>query len=493
MSVSVIIPARNETYLQRTIENVLANAEGEVEVIAICDGYWPEPPIQDDARVVLIHHTVARGQRQSINEAARIAKGKYVMKLDGHSAVDKGFDIKLAADCEYDWTVIPRMYNLDIETWKPKFIDDSVQAIRKGKLHDYMYIGWNDKGEFRTLYYPGRINRELHQRTELIDDTMSCMGPCFFMHKDRFWELGGCDEDHGGWGQQGIEVALKAWLSGGSLKVNKKTWFAHWFRGGGGPGWPYQMSGNAVAAARLYSRDLWLNNKWPLQKRTIEWLVDKFDPPGWEERMEETRKKTAQDRADDINKILYNHIHRHSKNEPRWRGVQLMKFPTDLLLYEQTIWNNKPDFIIECGTMYGASALFFADMLEMTGKGKVISIDVVERERPAHPRVEYITGSSIHKEVIEQVREKIGNGTCMAILDSNHHRIHVKRELHAYAPMITKGQYIVVEDIHFVHPYEKGPGPAVDWFLNTHEGFKKEDVTEQFLVSISRDGWLRRA
>jgi hypothetical protein len=100
------------------------------------------------------------------------------------------------------------------------------------------------------------------------------------MHKDRFWELGGCDENHeGGWGQQGVEVSCKAWLSGGALKVNKKTWFAHWFRGN--QGFPYSISGNQIERVRKYSRDLWLNNKWKKQIRPFQWLIDKFDPPGW--------------------------------------------------------------------------------------------------------------------------------------------------------------------------------------------------------------------
>jgi len=41
---SVVIPARKEMFLQRTIESVLSNIEADTEVIAVCDGYWPDPP-----------------------------------------------------------------------------------------------------------------------------------------------------------------------------------------------------------------------------------------------------------------------------------------------------------------------------------------------------------------------------------------------------------------------------------------------------------------
>src|SRR4030042_3130186 len=136
MLISVIIPARNEVYLQKTIENVLSNAEGEIEILVMLDGYIPEPQIvTNDNRVIVVHYEKSIGQRQVINAGARMAKGKHIMKLDAHCAVDKGFDVKLANDCEYDWTVIPRMYNLDHETWKPKL----------HKKTDYMYIG-NGKG-----------------------------------------------------------------------------------------------------------------------------------------------------------------------------------------------------------------------------------------------------------------------------------------------------------------------------------------------------------
>lgn len=276
---SVIIPSRNERYLEQTIRNVLENARGEIEILAVLDGWLPEPEIKiGDDRVVFLHFPESIGQRQAINCAARQAKGKYIMKLDAHCAVDEGFDIKLAADCPYNWTVVPRMYNLDIGTFKPKL----------HKVTDYMYMRVREDGQFRAEYYTGSEYRTRHNKPELIDDTMCCMGPCFFMHKERFLELGGCDENHGGWGSQGIEVSCKAWLSGGALKVNKKTWFAHWFRGGSGPGFPYSISGRAVEHARRYAKDLWTNNKWPQQKRNFQWLLDKFNPPGWESQLVHT-------------------------------------------------------------------------------------------------------------------------------------------------------------------------------------------------------------
>ena len=141
---SIAIPARNEPYLDKTIESILAAARGEIEIIAILDGYLPDKPLPVDPRIITIHHATPIGQRPAINEAARIVGGRFFMKCDAHCAFDEGFDVKLAADCERDWTVIPRQYQLDAETWQPKM---------KKKVDDI--VGTNDCLEIHSMacYY----------------------------------------------------------------------------------------------------------------------------------------------------------------------------------------------------------------------------------------------------------------------------------------------------------------------------------------------------
>ena len=481
---SVIIPARNESYLQNTIDNVLDNAKGDIEVIAVEDGYTSNPPLTENPRLKVIHFDKSVGQRKAINEAAKVSQGKFIMKLDAHCAVDEGFDLKLSDECEYEWTVIPRMYNLDTATWKPRYRENFDHAVAMRKLHDYMYIGINEKKELRTLYYPHDLNSKLHHEKKdvLLDDTMSCMGPCFFMHKDRFFELGGCDENHeGGWGQQGVEVSLKAWLSGGALKVNKKTWFAHWFRAGDG-GFPYPISGNQINRVREYSKDFWLNNKWEKAIRKFMWLVEKFDPPGWEH--------TETDKMD-LFRIFYKHMIRDG-NLARWRGVPALKFPADFMLYQEVIMKNKPDFIIETGTRFGGSSLFLADMCELAGNGQVITIDIRKGKLKPHPRITYLEGSSIDNEMILKISEMVGGKSCMVILDSNHRWTHVCRELLKYSRMVTKGQFLVVEDCYTGEGKTGDPANARDWFLKKDKSFKLVDKSMKFIVGLTMGGWLQK-
>ena len=119
-------------------------------------------------------------------------------------------------------------------------------------------------------------------RKEDLSEVMSSVGACFFMLRDRFWDLEGLDEATGSWGQVGTEVACKSWLSGGRQVVNKTTWFSHLFRTQKGFQFPYKISGNDQERAREYSRALWLGNRWTKQTRPLSWLVEHFWPvPGW--------------------------------------------------------------------------------------------------------------------------------------------------------------------------------------------------------------------
>jgi hypothetical protein len=133
-----------------------------------------------------------------------------------------------------------------------------------------------------------RFDKELHfqywqtKETGPYIETMSLLGACWFLDRQWYWELGGSDEAHGSWGQQGTEIACKTWLSGGRLVTNMTTWFSHMFRTQGGDfSFPYEMRGRDQEQAQKYSRDLWLNDKWPKAIHPLSWLIHKFQPPDW--------------------------------------------------------------------------------------------------------------------------------------------------------------------------------------------------------------------
>jgi hypothetical protein len=105
------------------------------------------------------------------------------------------------------------------------------------------------------------------------------------LKRERYFALNICDEAIGSWGSQGIEVAVKSWLSGGKVMVNHKTYYAHMFRTQGGDfGFPYPLSGSDVQKAKSLVRDMYFRNKFDGQILPISWLIRKFMPvPGWTE------------------------------------------------------------------------------------------------------------------------------------------------------------------------------------------------------------------
>ena len=298
---SVIIPARNEEFLQNTIDNVLKNIRGDSDIFLCLDGYWPERGLPQHERLNIVHLNDSIGQRAAVNMCARLSTSKFIMKLDAHCAVDEGFDVKLAADCEYDWTVIPKMFNLHVFDWHcnkcslawyqgPKPIKcrnpkcDNVTDFTKEIKFEPRFNRMSEFYRFdRNLHfqYWGSFRARSEAQGDIVD-TMCNLGACWFMHRQRYWDLGGLDEEHGSWGQMGVEISCKTWLSGGRQVTNKKTWFSHLFRTQPGFGFPYSNPGSAVEKARAHSRQLWLDNKWKDAKFPLAHMLKKFYPiPDW--------------------------------------------------------------------------------------------------------------------------------------------------------------------------------------------------------------------
>ncbi len=138
-----------------------------------------------------------------------------------------------------------------------------------------------------------------------------------------------------------------------------------------------------------------------------------------------------------------------------WLGRPVIQLPDDLIRYQETIWSLKPDVIIETGVAHGGSLIFSASMCKLVGKGKVIGIDIDVRphnrkaieEHELFPYITIIQGSSVDPAIVSQVRAQIKKeDKVLVLLDSNHTKEHVLKELEAYAPFVTEGSYIIAAD-----------------------------------------------
>jgi cephalosporin hydroxylase len=179
----------------------------------------------------------------------------------------------------------------------------------------------------------------------------------------------------------------------------------------------------------------------------------------------------------------------------RWRGVYVMKPPTDLWVYQELIYEIKPDLIIESGTCHGGSALFMRDVLDkIYPEGKIITIDISHdsiQEQARVPGIEYYLGGSTEVETITYLKAYIEAYKCqrvMVILDSDHEEVHVSKELELYAPLVTVGSILIVEDTSN-HP---GPIAAVNSWALRQKGFKKNLMGEKFMLTFNRDGYWEK-
>lgn len=182
-----------------------------------------------------------------------------------------------------------------------------------------------------------------------------------------------------------------------------------------------------------------------------------------------------------------------------WLGVPVLKFPLDLWVYQEMIYELKPDVLIETGSYHGGSALYLAIICDLVQKGRVISVDIDENvERAEHSRITYLIGSSIDPKVIETVKGLIEDGeTVMVLLDSTHHKSHVLQELVAYSQLVSLGSYLVVEDTNLNgHPiwpgFGEGPAEAVRTFLSENEEFEIDRTREKYYISFNPGGFLKR-
>ena len=260
-NVSIIIPARKERYLQQTIDNLFSNAEEKIEIIVVLDGWWPDPILNDNPNLILIHRGEQKGMRNAVNSAASIARGKYLLKCDAHVAFDKGYDVKLSKDCQPNWLIVPMAYRLDEKTWLPQ----------KEHLREFQYI---EKDTLKGRDWPEFGERVKDQE---LCDLMTFQGSCWFMEKEWFEKIGGEDDINYGWtGREAQEICLKTWLNRGRCVLSRKTWYAHYNK----PSGEVVVKSSEKAKSVAYAHDYWMN-QWK-GALSMEALVEKFSPvPGW--------------------------------------------------------------------------------------------------------------------------------------------------------------------------------------------------------------------
>jgi cephalosporin hydroxylase len=187
-----------------------------------------------------------------------------------------------------------------------------------------------------------------------------------------------------------------------------------------------------------------------------------------------------------------------------WRGVQTMQTPLDMWVVQEIIHDTRPDVLIETGTRAGGGAFYYASIFDLEGRGRIFTMDIEDYpHKPQHPRIRYMLGSSTSPKVVDALKSEIRREErVMVVLDSLHNKEHVLEEMRLYAPLVTPGNYLVVQDTHLTgHPVSvpfspdpghEGPWEAVHEWLPRHPEFTVDRSREKYGLTFNPGGWLRR-
>lgn len=258
---SILIPAKNEPYLMKTVEDVKVKAVGEIEIL-----------VDDDA-------SEGNNLRQKINNLVSKAQGEYIMKLDAHCMLDNGFDLELVSVHHPNWVQVPRRLRLDAEKWE--VIEDGREPV------DYESIIFSNLitpvGGAKGFIWATPWNDLTKEKEYIkIDDTPHFQGSCWFMTKDWFRECGLMSLEYGGFAQEPEEIIFTTLSKGGKVKVNKNTWYAHLHKSEEARQW-FKLDSEDMAKGYAYSYNKWVADKEFFTSFIGSFLLMSGWPSNWQE------------------------------------------------------------------------------------------------------------------------------------------------------------------------------------------------------------------
>jgi len=186
-------------------------------------------------------------------------------------------------------------------------------------------------------------------------------------------------------------------------------------------------------------------------------------------------------------------------NKTKYFGITTWKNPIDYWVYQEIIFEHKPDVIIEIGNAFGGSALALAHICDNIGHGKIIGVDINHNSLSElsinHKRITFIEGDAC--EMFDAVNKFINpNDKVLIIEDSSHTYENTLNVLRKYSGLIKPGDYFIVEDSICHHGLNVGPNPgpyeAINDFLKENSNFVCDRDKESFFITWNPKGFLKR-
>lgn len=266
---SVLIPARQEPFLAPTVRDALAQARGEVEVIVVLEGYWPEPMLPDDSRVHILHWGAPQGLRPSLNAAVQMASGEFLFKLDAHCALGEGYDEILKAACGEADVVVPEKYSLDPVAWT-RYRDPWHYYFYLWPWQPEKFVGLQDRNYGWEYAQPKLATR--------VDDILTYQGSAWMLRRS-WWDQilpNGMDAARYYYSQEPVEVGLTTWVRGGRCRIVKDAWYAHLWKGKGEHRRQFKRLRQEWNDAMRWGAHYWMTHP------AFPALIERFGPlPGW--------------------------------------------------------------------------------------------------------------------------------------------------------------------------------------------------------------------
>lgn len=237
------------------------------------------------------------------------------------------------------------------------------------------------------------------------------------------------------------------------------------------------------------------------------------------EEFENLRQESARSMAADkklhqkAQDVLIQADHYRWIHQTNWLGEPILNLPQDMFALQEIIFKTRPKFIIEVGVAWGGSLLFYSTLMEVLGGERIIGVDVfipddlkirLASYGKLSERITLISGSSLEKETLNQIKSLLGEcRKTMILLDSYHTHDHVLKELQLYSPLVGKGFYLIcgdtiIEDIpeqkHRSRPWGPGNNPktAVYQFMKENGRFEiDKSIENKLLFTCNPDGYLR--
>ena len=211
VSVIIAVGGFDLQYLERTVASLRETAVGPIEIFVGYDGCPTMFIVGTQPKL----YPTPVGQRKIMNDAAKVAEGEYIFKIDAHCSMSHGWDARMKESAADDCLVNCVVDILDEKTWQGK-----------GHSMGHAVINSNMKAEWVRLRNPSKA---------VVEEQMTGCGCGWMLKAPLFDTIGGCNEEMGPYGAIGPEMALRFWSCWGYVVLRNDVVCNHLFRKGKQP------------------------------------------------------------------------------------------------------------------------------------------------------------------------------------------------------------------------------------------------------------------